>query len=228
MPTFMQRISLAILLLMIFLEIMTIFFAVTKNDPLTPWYNQGWWGNPNGWAHCNITGNLVAEIYFPRNAIVQEFGNNNAAAILQPDNVTVLQMQPLYRCEVGSPVLALDYWLYQNESILGEGLYGAHGGSGLSSIGGTIRLGELLTSSGDIRHSLKLELYAHDYYYKGNPCYVWPALDCDDYHNDCKDNPQLCYGGNNYYLKPGALLAVPENVYQRIKGQMKTLPAGKI
>ena len=99
--------------------------------------------------------------------------NNNAMAVLLPDNETIVQMQPAYRCGYGSPLLAR--WgastdggpqNFPNEtSIFGGGTFGAHGGSGLSSIGGSIRLGELLPGSPPIRHALKIELgnwYARD------------------------------------------------------------------
>ncbi|CAF1646122.1 unnamed protein product, partial [Didymodactylos carnosus] len=32
------------------------FIITSTNDPLTVWYNQGWWGNPSGAGHCNIMG----------------------------------------------------------------------------------------------------------------------------------------------------------------------------
>jgi hypothetical protein len=40
-------------------------------------------------------------------------------------------------------------------------MYGAHGGSGLSAMGGSIRKGELMPNTGAIAHALKLELWAH-------------------------------------------------------------------
>ena len=46
-------------------------------------------------------------------------------------------------------------------SLLSNGSLGAHGGSGLSAVGGMIRLGELLPSAPPIRHAIKLELFAH-------------------------------------------------------------------
>eukprot|EP01090_Pellita_catalonica_P010480 TRINITY_DN21923_c0_g1_i1.p1 TRINITY_DN21923_c0_g1~~TRINITY_DN21923_c0_g1_i1.p1 ORF type:complete len:373 (-),score=42.66 TRINITY_DN21923_c0_g1_i1:4-1122(-) len=189
------------------------FFSTNKNDKRYAWYNQGWWGKPGGDAHCKIKGNLVGSVYFPANTTVTEFGNNNAAGILQPDNVTLLQMQPLYHCDKDSPILASDYWLYHNVSILGDGIRGAHGGSGLSAVGGTIRIGELLPDTSKIEHALKLELYANDYYYGGTdaPCFTWPALNCDGYAHSCANAPTLCYNGTNIYLKPGALLAIPPN-----------------
>ncbi len=121
--------------------------------------------------------------------------NNNAMAVLQPDNVTLLQMQPAYRCGF-HPAPLLARWGNATDggpqrfanltSILGAGAGGAHGGSGLSSIGGSIRLGELLPGAPAIAHALKLEL-ANWWYYGAGPLnpptpdnggrtqYVWPA-----------------------------------------------------
>ena len=84
------------------------YFIVTfNNDPYVPWYNQGWWSTPGGEAHYNITGELVDNIHFPFNATVRAFENNNVAAILQPDNHTIINTHPLYRCTPGSRVLSL-------------------------------------------------------------------------------------------------------------------------
>ena len=51
---------------------------------------------------------------------------------------------------------------WANVSILSaeNSSWGAHGGSHLSSIGGTIRRGELLPGAPPIRHALKLMLWA--------------------------------------------------------------------
>ena len=38
------------------------------------------------------------------------------------------------------------------QDLFGQGFYGAHGGSGLSSIGGTIRLGEMMPGAPPTRH----------------------------------------------------------------------------
>lgn len=158
-------------------------------DPLTPWFNQGWWGSPGGNDHCIVESpQPYAHIPFPANATATNFGGNNAAGMLQPDNVTLLQMQPLYRCQPNSPVLARVMYprTWVDQSILGNGTHGAHGGSGLSAMGGSLRLGELLAAPGThsiapIRHALKLELWAHQYYYGHAPGYHWPATQHDNY-----------------------------------------------
>lgn len=200
------------------------FIVTTNNDPPTPWYDQGWWGDPDGEAHCNIIGKFVDNILFPVNLTVRDFGNNNAAALLQPDNHTIINTQPLYRCMPGSPVLSLlkQGVLAKDDIVWGNGTWGAHGGSGLSSIGGTIRLGELLPDTPPIRHAVKLQLDAVLYYYDQRPGYVWPALTCDGYAFDLNDSHH--YGGKDKYLSPGALLAIPSN----ITIQLNTIPGRKL
>lgn len=206
------------------------YFIVTQaSDPQVPWYSQGWWGQPSGFAHCNVSGPLVGPIHFPANLTVTEFGNNNAAALLQPDNRTLVLTQPLYVCGPGAPVLSILDKSHGTTDIRGPGTWGGHGGSSLSAIGGTIRLGELLPGSGPIQHALKLELNAVTYYWpgrdpKGSPCFTWPALNCDGYaHDNCTTDPH-CYNGSNPLLRPGALLAVPPSVASQLAGQLRTAP----
>ena len=162
--------------------------------------------------------------------------NNNAMAVLlSHDNKTIVQMQPAYRCGF-HPAPLLARWGNLTDggpqrfpnvtSILGDGMYGAHGGSGLSSIGGSIRLGELLATTPPIGHALKIEL-SNWYYYGGCPAlnpptvnnggrtqYVWPATGsnagCD------KNGSSGSYLGKNPHLAPGALLAIPACVAERV------------
>ena len=87
------------------------FLRVTSDDPLTDWVNQGDWGGDN---HCHVHGQIVSQINFPFNWTSASDGgrsapgqpNNNAMAVLLPDNETIVQMQPVYRCEPGGPLLA--------------------------------------------------------------------------------------------------------------------------
>ena len=143
--------------------------------------------------------------------------------LLLPDNETIVQMQPVYRCSPGSPLLArcgnstdgCPQQFPNVTSIFGDGTLGSHGGSGLSGIGGTIRLGELLNTTGPIRHALKIELQHQWYFgkqklqpatpYNGGRCqYVWPATGSDS----ASEKPGF-YGGSNPHIVPGALLAIP-------------------
>ncbi len=68
---------------------------------------------------------------------------NHSAALLRPDGRTIVQTQPFHVCGAGGA--AVSQFRPPDEDILsGDGIRGAHGGSGMSSIGGTLRLGELV------------------------------------------------------------------------------------
>lgn len=112
--------------------------------------------------------------------------------------------------------------------ILGDGALGAHGGSGLSALGGTIRVGELLPSTGAIAHALKLELWAHRWYFRHgdnrSSCFTWPATGCDSYAFD----PELGYNGTNPFVRPGSLLAVPPAAAAALAPRLATAPGAKI
>jgi hypothetical protein len=101
-----------------------------------------------------------------------------------------------------------------DDIVSSNGTWGAHGGSALSSVGGTIRLGELLPNAPSIKHALKLQLNALDYYYGQPPGYVWPALHCDSHAFDL--NSTKHYGGKDIYVSPGALLAIPSNITVKV------------
>ena len=202
----------------------------SPTDPLVDWVDDS--GNfPGG---CAATGGVKAQLPLPPNFTTDCVPNNNGAGLLLPDNRTLVQMQPFYRPQAGGAFRA---WYHTGApqpfpwevDVLGDGALGAHGGSGLSSFGGAIRLGELLAATGPIQHALKLELWAHKYYFynytSGAPasCFRWPAVGCDSYC--CKD-PSIGYGGTNPALVPGALLAVPPALAASLTPA--TVPGAKI
>eukprot|EP00656_Telonema_subtile_P020762 TRINITY_DN21836_c0_g1_i1.p1 TRINITY_DN21836_c0_g1~~TRINITY_DN21836_c0_g1_i1.p1 ORF type:complete len:382 (+),score=79.09 TRINITY_DN21836_c0_g1_i1:242-1387(+) len=190
------------------------------SDPLTPWVNDV--GHfPGG---CNATGPVNGSLKFPAHQLTDCTPNNNAAAVLAPDNRTLTQLQPLYRLDPGGPIIAWQAGVPQEfpltVDLLGDGTLGAHGGSGLSSMGGTVRLGSLL-SDAPLQHALKLELWSTPYYYGGLPAlqnaskgnggrnqYVWPATGSDSGSNVPGAAGGL-YRGLDPVLAPGALLALP-------------------
>jgi hypothetical protein len=150
---------------------------------------------------------------------------NNSFAGLLPDNRTLKQNQPFTRCTAGQP--ATTYNTFADVDLYGDGITGAHGGSGLSAIGGTIRVGELRPGGPPPAHALKLELFAaQNYYNDGNSsdCYRWPAVTCDGYFNS---SGSLKYGGTNPALRPGSLLALPPGVSIASLG-LTTEPAQKL
>ncbi len=231
------------------------FLRVSSADPLTPWINQGDWGGDD---HCHITGKVASHLRFPQNwtsasdcgdqtdpakcASKPNQPNNNAMGVLLEDGETIVQMQPAYRCTAGGPLLAR--WGNSTDgcpqqfpnvtSIFGDGALGSHGGSGLSGIGGTIRLGELLPDTGPIKHALKIELQ-HQWYYGARPLqnasaynggrgqYVWPATGSDGGSNKA---PGGLYTGSDPHIAPGALLAIPAAASASIK--TNTVVGGKI
>jgi hypothetical protein len=129
-------------------------------------------------------------------------GWNGVAAFLTQDG-RVAQGQPLLLTPGGSPSWSAGY---PTVDLAGDGIAGAHGGSGLSSFGGSIRKGEL-SSPLALHHALKVNLYAHKYLYPGLGCYRWPASRCDGYALTVGD--PNAFGGTVPALRMGALLALP-------------------
>lgn len=169
--------------------------------------------------------------------------NNNAMALLLDDNATLVQMQPAYRCSP-HPAPLLARWgnltdgapqRFDNvTSIFGDGIGGAHGGSGLSSLGGSIRLGELLPGAAPIPHALKIELGNWWYYGStqlnpntadngGRNLYLWPATGSNAGWTSTGSGTYL---GTNRHVAPGALLALPAAAAAAVK--TVTAVGGKI
>jgi hypothetical protein len=171
--------------------------------PLTPVVRaSGDWGRSKP-SRCTAVGDSARNAFFsapiPRNFTVPDAAlckwprdgscswpwddtQNYAAALLDADQDTVHQIQPFERCTVDGPATAADP--YPTVSLHDDTLnstFGAHGGSAFSSIGGTLRLGELLPDRAPYgpRHALKIELDASNYFYK--PCFKFPAKRCDGY-----------------------------------------------
>lgn len=102
---------------------------------------------------------------------------NASSAALLPDKRTIHQGQPFHRCGAGGKATyqyTSTSWIY--DIYTGDGILGAHGGSGLSALGGTIRVGELVPG-GVIRHAMEIALWSREDYYSGGP--RWPAVNSD-------------------------------------------------
>eukprot|EP01045_Picozoa_sp_COSAG04_P013383 COSAG04_NODE_947_length_9223_cov_6.404757_6_plen_454_part_00 len=188
-------------------------FVVPRGSDTVDVVNQGWWGPTpaparaqcptasanNTWCHCVVFGKPSGtRLSIPRSWTTGSQAGNNGATFMLNETHAV-QMQPTYRCAPGSPVLAeWESWRLSPPtgprdrfatSLWGSGSYGAHGGSGLSSLGnphdycwhlgcillrmpaiivrtgGQIRRGELNESAPPIQHALSFELFAHRWYY---------------------------------------------------------------
>ncbi len=195
------------------------FITTSSTDPKVPLYQSGWAGN-----RCVGTTQVGFDpIYFPQNYLIPDdskvgYTPNNTSAILQPDGRSLIQIEPLSRCVAGGPAYG---WLAcgwgHTEDIEGAGLCGAHFGSGLSSIGGAIRKGEL-TGTAPIQHALSIEVWMRQYadYIASSktPGYRWPASQADAYAPTaggyCSLDP--CHSHPNPSLEQGSLLAIPPAV----------------
>ena len=193
---------------------------LTPTAPVTSvWKNNDAW---SGGSRCTAEGGVLFAAPIPADFVVPGAGSGNpdgttpnyATAILAADGHTLIQGQPMARCTSGGT--ATIWWYQEKEDLFGTGNSGAHGGSMLSSLGGVIRLGELVPG-GMIRHALKVNLLGADNYYSGSGGYRWPATTADG----CAPG---CYGGSVPALRMGSLLALPPSVDVNAMG-LETEPA---
>jgi hypothetical protein len=170
--------------------------------------DSSFWNGPR----CSATVTSGVLTRFPSSLTVNDISGsykpNNAAAILQPDGRTIVQLNALARCNVGGPVYGIPV---AEADIYGPGRFGGHGGSGLSSIGGTVRSGELL--SGTIKHALKVNIPCALYCSPaagpdGGPGWRWPAATSDRHCGGVACG----YAGTIDYVHMGTLLALPPNL----------------
>lgn len=129
---------------------------------------------------------------------------NHAAAIVMPD-YTVFETQPLHVCADGTVVSQEAQPDWRGSSITTGGTAedvggGAHGGSGMTAFGGTIRLGEWVPG-GRIRHALKVTLDASQLS-SSSGGYRWPAQNADLYYAEE-------YRGGVPEARMGSLLTLP-------------------
>lgn len=191
------------------------FYILNANDPLQPLYNHANWGpgRSTGTIYQNISLPLSDSFFVPD--AKDNWTPNHSAAFLLPDGRTLIQVNALTRDRKREKIygVRLPYTAHNSvyEDIYGDGVRGGHGGSGLSSIGGTIRKGEL-TDSEPIRHALKVNLWGKKYFSstqgpEGGLGYRWPATNADDNADDA--NSPTFYGGTTPELLMGSLLAIP-------------------
>jgi len=202
------------------------YIVMSPGLPLIDIYENyaGWDRNQ---SRCAIQGKKLFEAPIPKNFRVSpdtwDGATPNAGlAVLMPDGHTIKQTQPFAFCD--SAKGATSQYVFDDQDLYGSGIYGAHGGSGLSAIGGTLRSGELSPASGPIRHALKVNIFAKKNIYYDNETKGcrWPALRADG------------YAEGNYYTERtleivkacriGALLALPASMNLDALG-LETRPA---
>jgi fibronectin type III domain protein len=183
-------------------------------------YSDAAWTGRN---RCCPTGGLLAHVPMPSTFVVPNNMNNHGAAFLMPDNRTLIQTQPLTRCIAGEP--ATGVIKFAPVDIYGDGRLGGHGGSSLSTVGGTIRIGELRPGI-PIRHAIKINVDSPAVLAKcatANDCFRWPAFTADARASGSYGtrNPNPVPG-----MKMGALLAIPTSTnindlgLESVPGQM--------
>jgi hypothetical protein len=169
--------------------------------------NAAW----SGKNRCAATGGLVVTVPIPTNYIVPHSTMNNSAVFLMPDRRTIVQNQPVTRCTAGKPGTTMAK--FANVDIYGTGITGSHGGSGMSAIGGTLRLGELRPgSTTGPRHALKINVYGKEAFYNCSTkadCFRWPAVTAD---TNAVNNYGTLTNNQTKAMKQGSLLAIPYSV----------------
>lgn len=188
--------------------------ALNASDP-----SRSVLGSPGfGQGRCSGTDELGFQLNVPDNWIVPDAGNspygatpNSNFAFRVPASDTVFEGTQVSRCVEAGPLYLPDWMKYPNnrkhQSIKGDGLAGGgQGASGMSALGGTIRLGELV-SAAPIRHAIKINPWAAKYCYYSNavPGFKWPAVSADAYAN-------TNYAGTNAQVVMGSLFAIPPGV----------------
>jgi len=186
---------------------------LSPTSPLTDVrYSSVGWGNGD---RCAPTSSQVfATVPIPANFLVPSNAYNMASAILGADGRTIYQFEPLAHCTNGGPATALVMDPQGTVDIYGDGIEGSHGGSGMSALGGTLRLDELRPGGQGPRHVLKFTFDMKDAYKCTTKadCFRWPALWADSYalttYGTSANNPNV----QNKAMRMGALLALPPDV----------------
>lgn len=172
-----------------------------------------------GSGRCTGTKNLGFSIRVPNNWIVPDAGNspygntpNSNFAILLPNGTDVFEGSVIARCEQSGPIHLPEWMQYEDNrkvsSITSDGMQGGgQGASGMSALGGTIRLGEF-TSNEHIRHAIKINPWAEKYvhYSEEIPGWKWPAIQADNYA------PSLYNKDADPDILMGSLFAIPPSI----------------
>jgi hypothetical protein len=197
------------------------YLFLDANAPLTNInLSSAAWSGAN---RCGATGGLLVQVPFAANYVIPNSLGNNAAAFLMPDQRTLIQTQPITRCVAGGPATAL--LTFNAVDLYGDGRFGAHGGSGLSAIGGSIRVGELRPGK-PVRHAIKIDVdtpVVLERCASASACFRWPAFFADSGASGSYgvQNPSPVPG-----MKMGALLAIPASTninalgLESVPGQM--------
>ena len=184
--------------------------VMTGDAPLVDiYYNGAGWDREKN--RCPKEGDLLMRVPIPDDFIVSPdtwdgLTPNSGLAVLMGNGRTVKQTQPFARCTAGE--FGTSQYVFSDVDLYGDGRSGAHGGSGLSAIGGALRLGELVPGTEGIKHVLKVDIYAarNLFYDNTTKGYRWPAYRADGYAPDV----YATLGTPVKECRMGALLALPD------------------
>ena len=187
--------------------------------------------NNSGWDRekdrCKKEGLLLFSAPIPNDFIVSKANwdgetPNSGLTVLMDDRRTLKQTQPFARCTAGD--YGTSQYMFEDTDIYGEGYYGAHGGSGLSAIGGALRVGELISENKPIKHVLKINVFGKKnlYYDETTKGFRWPAKRADGYAS--KNYGTTRTKPVNVECRMGALLALPPTI-DLDKLNFETIPA---
>jgi hypothetical protein len=158
----------------------------------------------NGGQHSDRCGGgaAVTTAPIPPAFVLPSSTSNNGYAVVGSDGSTLTEGGAFARCSPGAAATAASAKAFG--SIYGDGLTGGAGGSGLSTLGGLLRVNELVPG-GQIHHAVRVNLDGASDLFPGPGGFRWPATHEDGY------GPTY-YGGHTPALKMGALLALPANL----------------
>lgn len=161
-----------------------------------------------GWSgadRCPASAPQHFGAHAPADFLVVEGVGRSATPIvaIQDDSRSLKQGLPFVRCTPNAPgTIAFEE---SASDLYGDGIDGANGGSGLSALGGVLRLDELLPETEPPRHVLAVHVWGQENFWDSTSdeeCFRWPASRGDAF---CKED----YGGTQPELRMGALLVLP-------------------
>ena len=192
------------------------WFIITRaSDPLVPTYmpatfSQGRCAGTTPQQQAQWHPEAAQPLHVPAQLIIPDAVTsggiystpNSSSAFLEPDGQTLVSFNVTARCQASGPLYGT--WFGQS-NLYGDGIAGGHGGSGMSSIGGSIRTGELLDAQ-PIRHALKIDIWGNWLHYDASgQGHRWPAPLADG-------GAPNQYKGTNPALVMGSLLALPPGI----------------
>lgn len=174
------------------------------------------WGSNVAEGRCIADGSWLFNAPLPTEFSLRwECCTSDSAAILAENSRNIYQTSPFAHCNATSPWTSLNNWEI-TDTLDGAGIHG-RSNTGLSNLGGTIRLGELLNTTGPIEHALKVAVWGAVDFYPGSNAYRWPAR-WGYWDND--------FNGTVPELQPGALLALLPSF--DVEASLSTQPGRKI